>query len=204
MSLPFTDWCPALGNEPGAEAGIFGEALEYGRARGWRFFETRGGSAGTPSSTPSVAFYGHDIDLTGGEERMFTALDSSVRRGVRKASSSPLRVETTTSPEAMREYYHLHCRTRRRHGAPPQPFRFFDAITRHVLAANHGEIFAARIHGRMAAGAIFFRHGASVIYKFGASDVESQEHRPNNLILWEAMRQFARADAGCCTLDAPL
>jgi Acetyltransferase (GNAT) domain len=194
VSLPFTDWCPALGAAPE----LFGRALEHGRARGWRYFETRGGVGPGRDTQPSVAFHGHSIDLTVGEARLFDNLEASVRRGIRKATASPLRIEHSATLETMREYYALHCRTRRRQGVPPQPWRFFEAIARHALAAGHGAVISARLDGRMVAGAVFLHHGVEAIYKFGASDSAFQEHRPNNLIMWEAIRHYAAR--GCRAL----
>jgi hypothetical protein len=194
VSLPFTDWCPMLGAEPE----LFEQALEHGRAHGWRYLETRGGAGIGRDAQPSVAFHGHSIDLTAGEARLFDNLEASVRRGIRKAAASPLRIEHSTARETMREYYALHCRTRRRHGLPPQPWRFFAAIARHALAAGHGTVISARLDGRMVAGAVFLHHGAEAIYKFGASDSAFQEHRPNNLILWEAIRHYSAR--GCRAL----
>jgi lipid II:glycine glycyltransferase (peptidoglycan interpeptide bridge formation enzyme) len=138
------------------------------------------------------------IDLSGGEDRLFEAMDSSVRRGVRKAESSPLRLDCSHTPEAMREFYELYCRTRRRLGVPPQPYRFFEAIARHVLGAGHGEVIGVRINGRLVAGGVFFHYGEVATFKFGASDAASQEHRPNNLVMWEAMRRYAAR--GCRSL----
>jgi hypothetical protein len=38
------------------------------------------------------------------------------------------------------------------------------------------------------ASAIFFNFGTNVIYKYGASDLGYQKLRPNNLIMWEAIK----------------
>jgi len=199
VSLPFADRCAPLSANPEDAEELFNQALEYGRARGWRSFETRGGVGLGRGSAASVAYFGHTLDLAGGEKHLFDSMDSAVRRSIRKAEASSLSVEWSSEPLAMQEYYSLHCRTRRRHGLPPQPYSFFDAILRHVLKPGHGSTVLARKGGRLAAGAIFFQHGAGAIYKFGASDVAYHEHRPNNLILWEAIKYYA--GRGCGVLD---
>ena len=38
------------------------------------------------------------------------------------------------------------------------------------------------------AGAIFFSFGSRALYKFGASDVQSQHLYPNYLLFWHAMQ----------------
>lgn len=199
VALPFTDECPALGVNTADLATGYDQIMNYGRTRGWKYFEARGGFAAWPGATPSLEFFGHQLDLTAGETSLFGRLESSVRRGVRKAQSAGLKVERSASLEAISGFYRLHCGTRRRHGVPPQPFRFFGSIQRHVLAPGHGTVFSVSHAGRILAAAVFFHHGRHAIYKFGASDLAAQELRPNNLLMWEAIRHYA--GLGCELLD---
>src|SRR5262249_19736462 len=74
---------------------------------------------------------------------------------------------------------------------PPQPVRFFDNIARHVLGKNHGFIVTARFGGQPVAAAVFFYHHKGAIYKFGASDFAYQHLRPNNLVMWAAIKRLA-------------
>ena len=43
------------------------------------------------------------------------------------------------------------------------------------------------------AWAVFFHFGKKAIYKYGASVKEYQRLRPNNLVMWEAIRHFNEA-----------
>jgi lipid II:glycine glycyltransferase (peptidoglycan interpeptide bridge formation enzyme) len=116
-----------------------------------------------------------------------------MRRGIRKAEDSGLRVVRDTSLEAMHTFYHLHCLTRRRHGVPPQPVRFFENIARYMLDSGHGYVFTAVIGARILAAAVFFHSKDRAVYKFGASDPGFQELRPNNLLLWEAIKSYTQS-----------
>jgi len=109
----------------------------------------------------------------------------------RKAQASNLRIEFGTDSEAMAGFYFLHCLTRRRHGLPPQPFRFFENIGRHVLARDHGAVVTAFCGAKRIAAAVFFHNGREAVFKFGASDYSFQRLRPNNLLIWEAIRHYA-------------
>jgi lipid II:glycine glycyltransferase (peptidoglycan interpeptide bridge formation enzyme) len=42
------------------------------------------------------------------------------------------------------------------------------------------------------AGAVYFHHAGNAIYKYGASDPKYQKLRPNNLIMWEAIKEYCR------------
>jgi GNAT acetyltransferase-like protein len=191
VSLPFTDVCLPLNPAKQDQAELYELAMQRGQARTWRYLECRGSDYGWSSARPSLAFYGHAIDLGTGEKALFSALDGAVRRGIRKAQNARLQVEFCTNLESVRTFYALHCQTRRRHGLPPQPFAFFENIARHVLSKGHGFAAIARLEQRPVAAAIFFHQGRGTIYKFGASDYAFQHLRPNNLLMWEAIKRYA-------------
>jgi len=193
VSLPFADFCPPLAGDAEDLDELYAFALEHGRRRNWRYFEARGRFNGWPGATPSVAFFGHTIHLAGGEAAMFKEMDGAMRRGIRKAEQAGLRVEFGANLESMRVFYALHRRSRRRHGLPPQPVEFFENIARHIFEPGHGFVAIARQQDRPIAAAVFFHTGHLGLYKFGASDYEFQHLRPNNLLMWEAVKHCAAA-----------
>jgi hypothetical protein len=190
VSLPFTDFCAPLGGGEGDNHALYDAALAYGRQRGWRYLECRGAVPGCRNALPSLAFYGHVIDLEAGPDALFKGLDGAVRRGIRKAEGARLQIEFGVGLESVRTFYALHCQTRKRHGLPPQPFRFFENIARHVLDQGQGGVFIARAGLTQVAAAVFFHQGRQALYKFGASDYAFQSLRPNNLVMWEAMKRY--------------
>jgi CelD/BcsL family acetyltransferase involved in cellulose biosynthesis len=195
VSLPFTDFCPALSNGEHDSRELYSAAMELGRRRGWKYLECRDAAAGWEGATPSLAFYGHTIDLTAGTEELFNRLDSAVRRGIRKAEEAGLKAEFAGSTEAMETYYGLHCQTRKRHGLPPQPVRFFRNIQRHILDSGQGFVAIVRLQERALAAGVFFLQGGQALYKFGASDFAFQQMRPNNLMMWAGIQQCAALGA---------
>jgi hypothetical protein len=188
VSLPFSDLCPAIGAVEEESGSLYAAVIEYGRRRNWRYFEVRGGIAHWLGATPSVAFFGHIIHLEGGESVLFKRLDGAMRRGIRKAESGGIQIEFANTLEAIRIFYALHCRTRSRHGLPPQPIKFFENIGRYVLEPGQGFVAIAWHEGAPVSAAIFFQKGRCAIYKFGASDYAFQRLRPNNLLMWAAMK----------------
>ena len=191
VSLPFSDACPALAASEGTFATLCAKAIQLGRERGWRYVEWKGSNAPSADATPYVAYHGHRLDLTLGELALDQALSSSARRANRKAERSGVTVEFSDRTEAMLEYYELHCRTRRRHGVPPQPMRFFQLIQECLIRKGQGEIGLARHEGRLVAGAVFFRFGPVVHFKFGGADRSRQWLRASNLLLSRAIKRFA-------------
>jgi lipid II:glycine glycyltransferase (peptidoglycan interpeptide bridge formation enzyme) len=49
----------------------------------------------------------------------------------------------------------------------------------------------ARLGNRPVAAGVYFHHGNQAIFKFGASDKAFQHLRPNNLVMWEAIKRYA-------------
>jgi hypothetical protein len=190
VSLPFTDICiPLSVSEHPREMYEF--AMEQGRRRAWRYLECRGGNWECPGVSPSLQFWGHVVDLENSEESLFKRLNGAARRGIRKAQRNDLQIEFSTELSAMKDFFRLHCVTRRRHGIPPQPWLFFERIAASVIGSGHGFVVTARSGNKPVAGAVFFQFGEDAVYKFGASDYESQRLRANNLVLWTAVRRYA-------------
>jgi CelD/BcsL family acetyltransferase involved in cellulose biosynthesis len=189
-SLPFTDVCSPLVKVGQGASDLYSAALNHGRGHGWRYLECRSPAPDWRGSTESVSFYTHVLDLPAAPKELFERMESSVRRGVRKAESAGVRVEFRTDPVAVEIYYQLHCRTRRRQGLPPQPWRFFQNIQQYLLAREQGFIALAFADAQPAAAAVILHLARRAIYKFGASDEKFQHLRPNNLVMWRAIERL--------------
>lgn len=200
IALPFTDECRILG-DAAARGALVARALAEGAARGWRHCEFRDPAAMDETAPAHDEFFGHELRLESDPEAVFARLDGAVRQAVRKGQRGGLSVEFSAGPEAMRDYYFLHCLTRQRHGTPPQPFAFFSNLQRLVLATGGGQIVSARTGGRAVAAAVYLHRGRNALYKFGASDDAFQSLRANNLVMWSAIawysgRGYAALDFG--------
>jgi Acetyltransferase (GNAT) domain len=194
-SLPFTDHCEPLCPDKTSFLELFRNAIEMGKLRGWKYLEIRGGHKFLNGMQPSHTFYGHTLNVPRDENRFVGELKSPVRRAIRKGEKAGVRVEISGDFNALRDFYRLHCITRRRHGSPPQPFSFFKNIYKHVLRKGAGIVILARWKKNPIAGAVFFNEGGSAFYKFGASDEAFQHLRGNNLVFREAIRWFSRRGA---------
>lgn len=195
ISLPFTDDCQPLAADGAAARRLLQTAFDLGKSRRWKSVEFRGGREWFPDAPASLSFYGHDLELEGGEGRLFARLESSVRRAIRKAEKSGVTATASPELEAMTMFYSLQCKTRRKHGLPPQPFAFFRNIHRHILSQNLGTVVAAWFQDRPIAASVFFQWGTRAVFKYGASDPAFQHLRGSNLVMWEAVKRLARDGA---------
>jgi CelD/BcsL family acetyltransferase involved in cellulose biosynthesis len=199
VSLPFTDFCGLLKSEDGDGGDLYPAAVEWGRKRRWKRLECRAFDDTWRGAQSSVSFYSHNIDLSIGAERLFQGLEAAMRRGARKAEKNGIKVDIETDQESMRTFFALHGATRKRHGLPPQPWRFFANIQRYLLAEGRGFVATARLGDRPLAASVLFHQGRQALYKFGASDYAFQHMRPNNLVMWSAMKHCA--EKGMATLN---
>ena len=188
VSLPFTDFCPSVMHDDHAFQDVLSTVLKEGRRRGWKYLELRGGR-GIPDGTPEASTYlHHTLGLTEPADVLFKGCSENTRRNIRKARRDGVSVSWSTDPDDLRAFYRLHCLTRKRHGVPPPPFRFFENMHRYVLARGHGTVALASLHQRVIAGAVYLRFSDRAIFKYGASDFGFERHRANHLIMWEAIR----------------
>ena len=195
VSLPFSDFTGFLWVNASQASLVYQAVLNFAAERRWKHLEIRGGTTPPTRAQPFLTYNTHQLDLGQSLESIERRLDPSVRRATRKAERSGLEVTVERSLSAMREFYALHGRTRRRHGLPPQPFAFFKAIARNLMECGLGEIVLAKLGEVPVAGAVFLRSGGRVIYKYGASDSDHWPLRPNHLVMWHAIKHFA--DMGC-------
>jgi hypothetical protein len=199
VSLPFTDECAPLVPDDQSFRELHQAAVAHAQRRHWKHLECRGGRALFGDVPASEKYFGHRLDLNAPEGALFGRFEGATRRAIHKGEQSNLQIEFSRDLESVRAFYSLLCKTRRRHGVPPQPFHFFACIQRHVLAQNQGWVVLARHNGVPVAGAVYFHFNKQVLYKYGASDEKFQHLRANNLVMWEAIKRH-RQD-GFSSLD---
>jgi lipid II:glycine glycyltransferase (peptidoglycan interpeptide bridge formation enzyme) len=127
------------------------------------------------------------------QDRLYVSVKGSTKRNIRKAQREGVTIARSRELDAVRTFYQMHCLTRKKHGAPPQPASFFERLYDHVIRPGHGQVILAAHLGRIIAGAVYLHFGREAVYKFGASDSAHLHLRPNDLIMWEAIRGYGEA-----------
>jgi CelD/BcsL family acetyltransferase involved in cellulose biosynthesis len=195
VSLPFTDMCAPLLHADGGAKEVIDAVSQVATERKWKYFEIRDAKLLNGGAVPSVSYLGHHLNLEGGARGCFSRCSAPVQRAVRKAEGVGLKVSTSRSADAMEVFYKLHSRTRKKHGAPPQPYSFFGNIQSEVMERGLGFVVIASQQERPVAGAVYFQLGGKGIYKFGASDERFLNMRGNNLVMWKAIEHLAENGA---------
>jgi len=189
VSLPFTDECTLITKNPSLFNEIFKEIIRYGKKANWNAIDFKGGIKYLRGTTlPFETFLKHDLDLSKTEQEIFTTFRESTKRNIKKAIQKGVHVNIRNTIESIEEFYRLHCITRRSHGLPPQPFYFIKKIYEHIISKKKGFVVLATYRNKVIAGATFFQFGNQTIFKYGASDPRYLYLRPNNIVIWEAIK----------------
>lgn len=190
VSLPFTDLCPPLlaaGADPGE---LLDFVLDLSRRSSWSCLQLRGWPTLEDSIPPAERYLHHLLPLGPHLPDPASGFGESTRRNIAQARKQGVTVRVETGAEAMETFRRLNRLTRRDHGLPPQPPRFFRSLHRHLIARGLGRILLADAGGQTVAGAVFLHAGESAIYKYGASQKSALLLRPNNLVMAEAIRLY--------------
>ncbi len=132
VSLPFTDYVDPIVAEGNHINDVFDLLIEYGKKSGWKSIEIRGGERLFQESSPSSQYYGHTLDLSQGEDQIFSNFRDNNKRNIKKAIRNRIKVDLCNTIESVKQFYRLNCMTRKMHGLPPQP-GFFLRIFLNIL-----------------------------------------------------------------------
>lgn len=193
VSLPFTDHCPVIAKDKQEFYQLFEIVSDFGSKDGWKSLEIRSGNRFLGNEIPSDIFKSHVLDLSAGKESVLATFRDSTRRNIRKAQKMDVGVEDINSMASIEQFYKLNCLTRKDHGLPPQPLNFFLEIYNHIIAPEKGSVLLAFENSRKCiAGAVFYNFNGKVVFKYGASDRSAHQLRPNNLVMWEAIKKYSQ------------
>ena len=207
VSLPFTDHCSPLGGEPSGD--LVHALADLGRSRSLDGIEVR---APLPPSTPvqrAAAHVRHELELTGGADRVWAGFNKNHRRNARIAERAGVRIVRGSGADDLEVFYRLHLRTRRRLGVPIQPRRFFRLLRERILAPGLGFVLTAYTGDLPIASAVFGSHNGTLVYKYSARDERYAKLDANYLLLWSAIQWGCESghrvfDLGRSDLDQPL
>ena len=188
VSLPFSDHCEPLISEGTDFKELFKEVLNLCSKLRLKYLEIRGGNKYFNHVNPSTFDYNHQLNLTVGEETLFKNFSSNTKRNIKKAIREGVTVEMSTTKSALEDFYKMNCATRKKHGLPPQPKKFFNNLFKNVLGKDKGFVGIAKYRGESIASAVYLLIGKKALYKFGASHMEYQNLRANNLVMWDAIK----------------
>jgi CelD/BcsL family acetyltransferase involved in cellulose biosynthesis len=191
VSLPFSDHCEPLVNSVEEFCDLLRNLTERVDRGQWKYVEIRSLEFAPDSSKDfaiSNRYYLHRLDLQPAEETLFRNFHKSgVQRKIRRAERESLRYEQGSSEVLLQHFYKLLIMTRRRHGVPPQPLKWFRSLissmgqSLKIRVALKGDIPVASI--------LTISHKKKMLYKYGCSDSRFNNLGGTPLLFWRAIQE---------------
>jgi lipid II:glycine glycyltransferase (peptidoglycan interpeptide bridge formation enzyme) len=187
VSLPFSDYCrPLFFHKTELERLITGLSQVVSDRQvprvelRWEYPE-----ASNLYSKPD--FKMHTIHLDPDIDVVEKRLKRTHRQNIKTARKRGVRVELGHQLEDMQKYYQLQLETRRRHGVPAQPWRFFRELAETFFEKQLAFVLLAYYEQDPIAGILFLNWGKKIVAKYAASKTDTLKLRPNNLLFWEGI-----------------
>lgn len=205
VSLPCTNSAGPICRETERSTELVSAAVALAREEKCRYLEIRGQPESGMIDLPGLVrldYYGSFLlDLEPDHERLKESFEKRARRGVAKARKSGVHVRFGTSLDDLRQFYRLNLMTRRKHGVPPQPLRFFDKLWTGLRSVGDVELVIAEVDGQAVAGIILLGFRETATYAYGASDPRYLRYSPNHAlfdtaIAWAVEHGYRRFDFG--------
>lgn len=195
VSLPFSDHCEPLINQPEEFDFLITDLEERVDQRRLKYFEIRP-ILRAPISQKHIAtsnsYYFHRLDLRPSEQVLLRSFHKdSVQRKIRRAERESLRYEVGSSEALLKHFYKLLIMTRRRQSLPPQPLKWFRSL---VTCMGQNLKIRVALKGEIAVSSILtISNKKTMVYKYGCSDVRFNNLGGTALLFWKAIQE-AKAD----------
>jgi len=193
VSLPFSDYCGMLLDAPDARAGLT-EYLVDLLGKGSRYLEIRGGVPLWPDWQVLNAYKRHVLELDRDANSVYERLNrKTVQYSIRKAKKDRIEIVLDRTMDGVKKFYSLNVQTRKKHGVPSQPEKFFRNVYENMFSDGRAFVLLASRLGKILAGGFFFRFRDTVYYKYNASDPDClKTFTPNHLLTWHGIETACR------------
>jgi lipid II:glycine glycyltransferase (peptidoglycan interpeptide bridge formation enzyme) len=188
VSLPFSDYCGPLCTGEGREIELISQIMESNKDKN---IEIRCSVADGCGLTCHNYYKRHILELVSDPEELKTKIDKrTIQYSIRKAKKNGVEVRPENNERGLEEFYRLNMVTRKKHGVPSQPRRFFANLLEHMVAAGHAEILISYYDSKAVASSVFFKFKDTVHYKYNATDpAYVSKVTPNHLLTWHAIEK---------------
>lgn len=140
----------------------------------------------------------HRLRFTGTTDQLWQATEHSFRKNVNKAMRGGVTVAPMNNEQGLDAFYAMLTRLRRtKFHALPHSRQHYAALLEQFVAAGAGNLWVASLGTKPIAAAFVLHADGWLVDKMGVSDAAYLDLRPNNLLLWEAIKfGVARGMAG--------
>jgi CelD/BcsL family acetyltransferase involved in cellulose biosynthesis len=190
VSVPFSDHCEPLVDDPEVRADLFSALEQQLRKEKLSYTEFRPRQRLEHSSSlfrSNHIYCFHELDLRAPLEALFRNFHKdSVQRKIRRAERERLTYQDGRSEELLDSFYHLFLLTRVRHKVPPPPKKWFQS-----LIDSFGQALTIRIAAKQnqpVAAILTIQYKKTLLYKYGCSDVRFNSLGGTQMLFWRSIQ----------------
>jgi CelD/BcsL family acetyltransferase involved in cellulose biosynthesis len=191
ISLPFSDYGGALLSDGDEELkeGLRKALNEFKDSA--KIIEVRGPAANDSDFIAFNYYKSHVLDLKCTIAELKKKIDKrTIQYSIRKAEKAGVKVREQNDQEGMNQFYRLNVLTRKKHGVPCQPKKFFDNLFKHVIQKGRGFLLLAYYQQEAVGGGLFLTTEKNIHYKYNASDPDVLgKITPNHALTWHALKK---------------
>ncbi len=189
VALPFSDFVPPLAGSNAELSKLLSHFETYRHDGGWPKLEVHWELPAQEGVYYEEPVARHLTHLAADPVEVFQRFKKTkVQQPIRQAERAGVTIRRAETGRDLELFYGLHLQTRRRLGTPVQPIRFFRLLWEWLLSQGLGFALLAYKDKELLAGAVFLHWNGVLTYKYSASDPAYWGLRPNNLLLWHAIR----------------
>jgi lipid II:glycine glycyltransferase (peptidoglycan interpeptide bridge formation enzyme) len=133
-------------------------------------------------------FYTFLLNLNKNEKDLWGSFSRNIRRDIRKAEKSALKIVDADTWGDWLKFYRLHLVHCNRRGIAPKSEEFFKIIFDEFLPKNMAKLFIASDGDRVVGGMLFLRCKNNMTYYINSSDDNYFTCSPNQLLMWNSIR----------------
>ena len=189
VALPFSDYCDPLVHDERSWRFLIDQLISEGHPIMVRCLHNDLPRGDTRFRLVKQAKW-HRLDLRPDAETLWRGMSDSTHRAIRKSEREGLSVRMAQSEQELRVFFEMHLKVRKyKYGLLAQPYSFFQNIWHHFVDPEHGFLMLAIHEDKIVAGDFFLEWNDTLYYKFNASISDDLSHRPNDLLIWEGIRE---------------
>ncbi len=130
----------------------------------------------------------HVLALSGTLENIMHQFHKNcIQRNIKKALKSRTVVREGIDERDVKIFYNLYGLTRKNHGLPPQPYRFFKNIWQFLKSKGMIRILIADDENKPVASVMIVHFKDMGYFLYGGCNSNYLENMPNHLLLWKAI-----------------
>ncbi|MDI7277000.1 MAG: GNAT family N-acetyltransferase [Anaerolineae bacterium] len=187
VSLPFTDHCRPLADDPGALNELIRWLVGKRAAGEVPPVEVRSSLPAQSGVHARQWYVIHTLPLRPDAESLLRTFERTHRQKIKQAEKRGLRVISSGGPGDVESFYRLQVETRRKLGVPAQPRRFFVRLWERMVSRGQGHILLAGLGDRAVAGVLSLFHGRMAMIKYVAYDPRSRDLPIVRYAVWKAI-----------------